>query len=81
MVVLLYGVLSFVFPRASRREANRPLSRPACVATVHAFLPERESLPQADTLKRRLARLAVHELEVAPVELIRRLLRNQPCRH
>ena len=32
-VVLLYGLLSFVFQMASRREANRELSRPSFLAT------------------------------------------------
>ena len=79
-VVLLYGLLSFVFQRASRREANRTLSRPAFLATLQACFPELESLPQADTLNRLLARIEVQELEGAPVELLRRLIRNKKCR-
>ncbi len=48
--VLLYGLLSFVLQMASRREANRELSRPAFLATLQALFPELESLPHADTL-------------------------------
>jgi hypothetical protein len=36
-VVLLDGVLSFVLPMASRREANRELSRPAFTPTLQAL--------------------------------------------
>lgn len=79
-VVLLYGLLSFVLQMASRREANRTLSRPAFLATLQAFFPELESLPPADTLNRLLARIEVQELEVAHVELIRRLIRNKKFR-
>ena len=79
-VVLLYGLLSFVFQMASRREANRTLSRPAFLATLQAFFPELESLPHADTLNRLLARIEVQELEVAQVEVIRRLIRNKKFR-
>jgi hypothetical protein len=48
-VVLLYGLLSFVLQMASRREANRELSRPAFLATLQALFPELEPLPHADT--------------------------------
>src|SRR5918992_2726427 len=40
---------AFVLQMASRREANRELSRPAFLATLQALFPERESLPHADT--------------------------------
>jgi len=79
-VVLLYGLLSFVFQMASRREANRELSRPVFLATLQALFPELETLPHADTLHRVLQGLAVSELEQAHVALIRRLIRNKKFR-
>jgi hypothetical protein len=79
-VVLLYGLLSFVFQRASRREANRELSRPAFLATLQALFPELETLPHADTLHRVLCQLDVAQLEQAHVELLRRLIRNKKFR-
>lgn len=79
-VVLLYGLLSFVFQRASRREANRTLSRPAFLATLQALFPELETLPHADTLHRVLCQLDVAQLEHAHVELLRRLIRNKKFR-
>ena len=79
-VVLLYGLLSFVFQMASRREANRELSRPAFLATLQALFPELESLPHADTLHRLLQTLEIARLEQAHVGLIRRLIRNKKFR-
>ena len=79
-VVLLYGLLSFVFQMASRREANRTLSRPAFLATLQGLFPELESLPHADTLHRVLCQRDVAQLEQAHVEVLRRLIRNKKFR-
>lgn len=76
-VVLLSGLLSFVFQMASRRETNRTLSRPAFLATLQGLFPELETLPHADTLHRVLCQLDVARLEQAHVELLRRLIRNK----
>jgi hypothetical protein len=79
-VVLLYGLLSFVLQMASRREANRELSRPAFLATLQALFPELESLPHADTLHRLLQAIEVQALEETHVELLRRWIRNKKFR-
>src|SRR5919106_5584075 len=79
-IVLLYGLLSFVFQMASRREANRELSRPAFLATLQALFPELESLPHADTLHRLLQEIEVQALEETHVELLRRWIRNKKFR-
>ena len=76
-VVLLYGLLAFVFQIASRREANRTLSRPMFLQTLQGLFPELERLPHADTLHRVLERLEVAELEAAHVGVVRRLIRNK----
>ena len=79
-VVVLYGLLSFVFQMASRREANRELSRPAFLATLRALFPELETLPHADTLHRLLQTMEITRLEQAHVALIRRLIRHKKLR-
>jgi hypothetical protein len=79
-VVLLYGLLSFVLQMASRREANRELSRPAFLATLQALFPELESLPHADTLHRLLQEIEVQALEEAHVGLLRHWIRNKKFR-
>jgi hypothetical protein len=78
--VLLYGLLSFVLQMASRREANRELSRPAFLATLQALFPELESLPHADTLHRLLQAIDVQFLEETHVGLLRRWIRNKKFR-
>jgi hypothetical protein len=63
-VVLLYGLLSFVLQMASRREANRELSRPAFTPTLQALFPELESLPHADTRRQLLQEIKVSDVDL-----------------
>jgi DDE_Tnp_1-associated len=79
-VVLLDGLLSFVWQMASRREANREWSRPAFLATLQGLFPELESLPHADTLHRLWQEVEVQALEETQVELLRRWIRNKKFR-
>ncbi len=79
-VVLLYGLLSFVFQMASRRQTNQTLSRPAFMSTLQGLFPELETLPHADTLHRVLQGIKVADLEQAHVALIRRLIRQKKFR-
>lgn len=79
-VLLLHGLLGFVFRMASRREVNRTVSRPVFFATLQELFPELESLPHTDTLNRVLAKLDVAQLEVAHVEMLRRLIRDKKFR-
>jgi len=51
-VVLLHGILTFVFQMASRRDANRRLSRPQFQENLRALFPELDSCPHQDTLNR-----------------------------
>jgi hypothetical protein len=79
-VLLLHGLLGFVFRMASRREVNRTVSRPVFFATLRELFPELESLAHTDTLNRVLAKLDVVQLETAHVEMLRRLIRNKKFR-
>jgi hypothetical protein len=76
-VVLLYGILTFVFQMASRREANRRMSRPQFQENLRALFPELESCPHQDTLNRLLADIEVEQIETAHLELIGRLMRKK----
>jgi len=76
-VVLMYGILTFVFQMASRREANRRLSRPQFQENLRALFPELESCPHQDTLNRLLANIEVEQIETAHLELIQRLVRKK----
>jgi hypothetical protein len=76
-VLLLYGMLAFVFQYASRREAGREMSRPVLCENLKALFPELESLPHQDTLCRLLERIEVKEIEEAHLQLLRRLIRSK----
>ncbi len=79
-VVLLYGLLCFVYQMASRREANRQMSLPMFEQNLHLLFPELESLPHADTLYRLLQRIDVEQIQDAQAALMRHLLRNKKFR-
>jgi len=76
-VILLFGLLSFVFQMTSRRQANKQMSRPLFLETLQQLFPELETLPHADTLNRLLNRLDVSDLEEAHVDIIRTLIRKK----
>ena len=76
-VILLYGLLCFVFQMASRREANREMSLPAFLAALQDMFPELETLPHADTLNRLLEKIDPKQLEDAHLELVRRFMRGK----
>ena len=79
-VLLLYGLLMFVFQFGSRRAVNRELTRPQFEANLRLLFPELETLPHADTLYRLLAKIDVSHLEAAHVELVKRLIRGKTFR-
>lgn len=78
--VLLYGVLSFVFQMASRREANRKMTRPMFRENLKLLVPELEDLPHHDTLYRLLAKIDVEQIQDAHLCLIRSLIRRKKFR-
>jgi len=79
-VLLLYGLLMFVFQFASRRAVNRELTRPQFEANLRLLFPELQTLPHADTLYRLLAKIDVGDIEAAHVALVQRLLRGKTFR-
>ena len=76
-VLLLYGILLFVFQMASRREANRQMTLPQFRENLRWLFPELESVAHQDTLNRLLAGIEVNEMEEALVELIQRFIRKK----
>ena len=50
-VLMLYGILTFVYQIPSRREANRVMTKPQFVENLQLLFPELESIPHHDTLK------------------------------
>lgn len=79
-VLLIYGILCFVFQMSSRREANREMTRPMFEENLRKLFPDLAELPHADTLARLLARIEVSEIEQAHLEMIHHLIRNKKFR-
>jgi hypothetical protein len=79
-VLLLYGLLMFVFQFASRREVNRELTCAQFNANLRLLFPELETLPHADTLFRLLRDIDVDQIEQAHIELVGRLIRGKKFR-
>ena len=77
VVVMLYGLLAFIFQLSSRREINRELSGVVVFENLKRIFPELESIPHADTLARLLERINVNEIENAHILLINKLIRNK----
>lgn len=76
-LLMIYGILTFVFQMASRREANREMTRPVFMENLKSLFPELGDLPHNDTLMRLLSRINVREIESALMELVRKMIRNK----
>ena len=78
-MLMLYGILSFVFQMASRREANREMTYPVFMENLKKFFPELydDGLPHNDTLKRILDRIDVEDIEKSLMALVRSLIRKK----
>jgi len=73
-VVLLFGLLMFVFRYNSRREANREMTRPGVLEILRTVFPEADSCPHMDTLARVLESISADEIEVILGKTVRRLI-------
>ena len=76
-VLMIYGLLVFVFQYGSRRAANQEITRPLFEHNLRALFPELDRLPHADTLFRLLCRIDVSQIEQAHIDLVNRLIRNK----
>ena len=79
-MLMIYGLLMFVFQIGSRRQANKIMTRPQFMANLQLFFPELERIPHADTLYRLLCNIDVEQLEQAHTERVRRLIRGKKFR-
>lgn len=62
-VLMVFGLLLFIFQYNSRREANRELSHPGVLETLRSVFPEVDSIPHLDTLARLLEKIPADNLE------------------
>ena len=73
-LLMLYGLLMFVFQLSSRRQANREMTQPQFKENLRLFFPELDDLPHADCLFRLLCMIDTDQIEQTLVELINRLI-------
>ena len=76
-VVMVYGILMFVYQASSRREANREMTQPIFIENLKLIFPDLEDLPHQDTLMRLLSRIDVNAIEQLHIGLVRDLIRNK----
>jgi len=76
-VVLLYGLLMFVYQMTSRREANRKITMPQFMENLKVLFPELESLPHCDTLNRILSEIEVEKIQNTHIKLVKKLIKNK----
>ncbi|WP_198265213.1 transposase family protein [sulfur-oxidizing endosymbiont of Gigantopelta aegis] len=76
-VLMLYGLLMFVFRFASRREVNREMTRPLFEKNLKEFFPELDTLPHADTLHRVLKKIEIEQFEQLQLNVLNALIRKK----
>ena len=79
-VLMLYGILVFIFQYTSRRQANGSITHPMIEQNLNLLFPELESIPHADTLFRLLSRIDGGEIEQAQIDLVNQLMRKKKFR-
>lgn len=79
-VLILYGILMFVYQIGSRRKVNQTMTR-IRFENLQAMFPELETLPHADTLARLLEVIEVSEIQECMIELLKDLIRRKKFRN
>jgi hypothetical protein len=69
-LLMLYGLLMFMFHLSSRRQANREMTNPQFKENLRLLFPELDDLPHADSLFRLLSSIDTDQIEQSLVELI-----------
>jgi hypothetical protein len=76
-VMMLYGIMMFVFQNTSRRETNQEMTTPQMLENLQAVFPELTALPHQDTLCRLLERMDVGQIETLYRDMLKRLIRKK----
>ena len=79
-VMMLYGILLFMFQLTSRRKGNEELAGPQLLESLRVLFPELEGMPHQDTLCRLLAKMDVDRIEGCYLDLLRHLIRKKKFR-
>lgn len=76
-VLMIYGILLFVYQIGSRRNANKDMTTPIFSSNIQAVFPEFKSIPHADTLARLLEKIDVEKIQDAMVEMLKDLMKKK----
>jgi len=80
-VLMIYGILMFVYRQSSLRNANKEMSTAIFFENMKAMFPDFETMPHADTLSRLLERIKVEEIEESMLELFEQLVKKKKFRN
>jgi len=80
-VLMIYGILMFVYQQFSLRNANKEMSTAIFFENMQAMFPDFETMPHADTLSRLLERIKVEEIEESMLELFEHLIKKKKFRN
>ena len=80
-VMMLYGILLFMFQITSRRKGNEELTGPRLLENLRSLFPDLEEMPHQDTLCRLLEEMDVDRIEGCYLDLLRHLIRRKKFRH
>lgn len=75
-VIMIYGLLLFLFRMGSRKELNLELNRPKFLENIKSIFPELNSKPHADTIARLLDGIDPETIEKATAKMMKKLLDN-----
>lgn len=73
-VMMIYGILMFVFQMASRRKTNQEMTTPLLLKNLQAVFPELTDMPHQDTLCRLLEKMDVGQIETLYLDMLKRLI-------
>jgi len=77
VVLMIFGLLAFVFRLSSRREMNRELTSSMLNKNLQKIFPELDSIPHADTLARLLENINIKRIEEAHIALVKDLIHKK----
>ena len=77
VLLMIFGLFSFIFRLSSRREMNRELTGAMIHENLKKIFPEIETIPHADTLARLLKRINPQNIEEAHINLIKELIKKK----
>lgn len=80
-VLMIYGILMFVYQISSLRDANKEMSTAIFFKNMKAMFPDFKTMPHADTLSRLLERINVEEIEESMLELFEQLVKKKKFRN